>query len=56
MATLDSRADEIANWELAQQENLLQKLVTLNYQRSFKKALRTNPATAGGRKQARSVG
>lgn len=41
METLDFRADEIeqeiASWELAQQENLLQKLVDLNYQRGLKK-------------------
>lgn len=37
METLDSRTNEIASWELAQQENLLQKLVDLNYQRGLKK-------------------
>ena len=40
MTTLDSRVDEvaqeIANWEAAQQENLLQKLVDLNYRRGLK--------------------
>jgi hypothetical protein len=41
METLDSRIDEvaqeIASWESAQQENLLQKLVDLNYRRGLKK-------------------
>lgn len=40
METFDSRVDEvaqeIASWELAQQENLLQKLVDLNYRRGLK--------------------
>jgi len=40
MTTLDSRVDEvaqeIANWEVAQQEHLLQKLVDLNYRRGLK--------------------
>jgi regulator of sigma D len=40
MTTLDSRVDEIAqeiaNWEAAQQEHLLQKLVDLNYRRGLK--------------------
>ena len=40
METLDSRIDEvaqeIAGWETAQQENLLQKLVDLNYRRGLK--------------------
>lgn len=37
METLDSRTDEIASWELAQQEKLLHKLVNLNYQRGSEK-------------------
>lgn len=37
METLDSRTDEIASWDLAQQENLLHKFVNLNYQRGSKK-------------------
>lgn len=40
MTTLHSRVDEvaqeIANWEAAQQEHLLQKLVDLNYRRGLK--------------------
>lgn len=40
MTTLDSRVDEvaqeIANWEAAQQQTLLQKLVDLNYRRGLK--------------------
>ena len=40
METLDSRIDEvaqeIASWENDQQENLLQKLVDLNYRRGLK--------------------
>jgi hypothetical protein len=40
METLDSRiaevAQEIASWETARQENLLQKLVDLNYRRGLK--------------------
>ncbi len=40
MTTLDSRVDEvaqeIANWEAAQQQNLLQKLAELNYRRGLK--------------------
>jgi len=40
METLDSRveevAHEIANWEIARQENFLQKLVDLNYRRGLK--------------------
>lgn len=40
MTTLDSRVDEvaqeIANWEAAQQENLLKKLVDLNYRHGLK--------------------
>jgi hypothetical protein len=40
METLDSRVDEvaqeIANWETDQQENLLHKLVDLNYRRGLK--------------------
>lgn len=37
METHDSRTDEIASWDLAQQENLLHKFVNLNYQRGSKK-------------------
>ena len=40
METVDSRVDEvaqeIASWETSQQENLLQKLVDLNYRRGLK--------------------
>lgn len=40
METLDLRVDEfaqeIASWESARQENLLQKLVDLNYRRGLK--------------------
>jgi hypothetical protein len=40
METLDSRVDEvaqeIASWEIEQQENLFQKLVDLNYRRGLK--------------------
>lgn len=39
MTTLDSRVDEVAqeisNWEAAQQEHLLRKLVDLNYRRGL---------------------
>jgi hypothetical protein len=45
METLSSRVDEvaqeIASWEAAQQENLLQKLVDLNYRRGLKKLSET---------------
>jgi len=40
METVDSRIDEvaqeIASWETSRQENLLQKLVDLNYRRGLK--------------------
>ena len=40
METLDSRieevAQEIASWGIARQENLLQRLVDLNYRRGLK--------------------
>jgi len=40
METLDLRVDEfaqeIASWESARQENLIQKLVDLNYRRGLK--------------------
>ncbi len=40
METVDSRIDEvaqeIASWEKSRQENLLQKLVDLNYRRGLK--------------------
>lgn len=40
METIDTRIDEvaqeIASWETAQQENLLQKLVDLNYRQGLK--------------------
>ena len=40
METVDSRVDEvaqeIASWKKSQQENLLQKLVDLNYRRGLK--------------------
>ena len=40
METINSRVDEvaqeIASWEKSQQENLLQKLVDLNYRRGLK--------------------
>ncbi|MBN1638762.1 MAG: hypothetical protein JW866_07335 [Ignavibacteriales bacterium] len=40
METVDSRVDEvaqeIASWETSRQENLLQKLVDLNYRRGLK--------------------
>lgn len=40
METMDSRVDEvaqeIASWEKSRQENLLQKLVDLNYRRGLK--------------------
>ncbi len=40
METLESRVDEvaqeIASWEIARQENLLRKLVDLNYRRGLK--------------------
>ena len=40
METLESRVDEvaqeIASWEIARQENLLGKLVDLNYRRGLK--------------------
>ena len=33
---VDEVAQEIATWEIAQQENLLRKLVDLNYRRGLK--------------------
>jgi len=40
METVDSRVDEvaqeIASWETSRQENLLQRLVDLNYRRGLK--------------------
>jgi hypothetical protein len=40
METLDSRIDEVAqeisSWDIPRQENLLQKLVDLNYRRGLK--------------------
>ena len=53
METLNSRieevAQEIASWGIARQENLLQRLVDLNYRRGLK-TLEKNSETAGSRR------